>query len=96
MFELIYSIFFLVLIVEVVVFLFLTLPTPKGWKGKVVNFLNTNHSVQYVRKVHLGFCVIAALFLWDSLSNTSKFMDNKMQAKAGDSIAAGRPLFMKN
>lgn len=96
MFELIYSIFFLVLIAEVVIFLFLTLPTPKGWKGKVVNFLNTNHSVQYLRKVHLGFCVIAALFLWDSLSNTAKFKDNREQARAGDSIAACISLFIKN
>lgn len=96
MFELIYSIFFVVLIVEVVIFLFLTLPTPKGWKGIVVNFLNTNRSVQYLRKVHLGFCVIAALFLWDSLSNTAKFKDNKEQAKAGDSIAACKSLLIKN
>lgn len=89
MFELIYTIFFVVLIAEVLVFLFLTLPTPRGWKGTVVNFLNTNPSVQNIRRAHLGFCVIAALFLWDSISNSSKFYLSKEQAKAGDSLAAG-------
>lgn len=88
MFEIIYSIFFVVLVAEVLVFLFLTLPSPKGWKGSVVHFLNTNASVQYLRKAHLGFCLIAALFLWDSISNTSKFLSDKMSAKGGDSMAA--------
>ncbi len=88
MFDVIYSLFFVVLLAEVFVFLFLTLPTPKGWKGKVVNFLNTSSSVQYLRKAHLGFCLIAALFLWDSTSNTAKFLENKNLARGGDSIAA--------
>jgi hypothetical protein len=79
------------LVAEVLVFLFLTLPTPKGWKGVVVNFLNTNPKVQSLRKLHLGFCLIAALFLWDSLSNSSKFIEGKEQAKAGDSLASGTP-----
>jgi hypothetical protein len=71
-----------------VAFLFLTLPTPRGWKGKVVNFLNTNQSVQKIRKLHLGFCVMAALFLWESISNTERYRGDKMIAKAGDSLAA--------
>jgi hypothetical protein len=77
MFEIIYSLFFFVLVAEVLIFLFLTLPTPKGWKGKVVDFLNTNPSVQNIRKAHLGFCVVAGLFLWDSISISTKFLQNK-------------------
>jgi hypothetical protein len=92
MFEIIYSIFFAVLIAEVVVFLFLTLPTPRGWKGTVVTFLNTNHTVQTIRKAHLGFCVIAAFFLWDSMNSSTQFREIKEHAKAGDSLAAGTSL----
>jgi hypothetical protein len=73
MFEIIYSIFLVVLVAEVLVFLFLTLPTPRGWKGKVVQFLSTNPSVQTLRKAHLGFCLIAAFFLWDSMNSSKQF-----------------------
>jgi hypothetical protein len=73
MFEIIYSLFFVVLVAEVVAFLFLTLPTPRGWKATVINFLSTNHSVQTLRRVHLGFCGIAAFFLWDSINSAGKF-----------------------
>lgn len=88
MFEIIYNIFLIVLIAEVIVFLFLTLPSPKGWKAKVINFLNTSPSVQYIRKIHLGLCVITALFLWDSYSSAAKYRENKEVAKGGDSIAS--------
>jgi hypothetical protein len=94
MFEIIYSIFLVVLIAEVLIFLFLTLPTPRGWKGKVVNFLNTNAAVQTLRKVHLAFCLIAAFFLWDSMNSSKQFRESKDQAKAGDSLAAGTTLRM--
>jgi hypothetical protein len=95
MFELIYTAFLWVLVAEVVVFLFLTLPTPRGWKGVVVNFLNTNKSVQYLRKAHLGFCVIACLFLWESFNSGSKYTQEKQLAKGGDSIAAGNRYTIK-
>ena len=89
MFELIYTAFLWVLVAEVVVFLFLTLPTPRGWKGTVIGFLNTNKSVQYIRKAHLGFCIIACLFLWESLNSGAKYTGEKLSAKSGDSIASG-------
>ena len=96
MFEIIYSIFFVVLVAEVVLFLFLTLPTPRGWKGTVVNFLNTNTTVQTIRKAHLGFCLIAAFFLWDSTSSGNQFREIKEHAKTGDSLAACNPTAIQN
>jgi hypothetical protein len=96
MFEIIYSIFFVVLVAEVVVFLFLTLPTPRGWKGTVINFLNGNPTVQTIRKAHLGFCVIAAFFLWDSMNSGHKFREIKEHARAGDSLAAGTTISTKS
>ena len=95
MFELIYTAFLWVLVAEVVVFLFLTLPTPRGWKGTVISFLNTNKSVQHLRKAHLGFCIIACLFLWESLNSGAKYTGEKQLAKNGDSIASGIDLVIK-
>jgi hypothetical protein len=89
MFELIYSGFFLVLLAEVVLFMFLNLPTPKGWKSKIIKFLNTNKSVKTVMKVHLGLCVISGLFFIDCMNKETKYQEEKQQAKRGDSLASG-------
>ena len=90
MFDFIYTGFFLALVAEALLFAFLTLPTPRGWKGKVVNFLNTSKSVHALRKMHLMFCLIALIFLFQAYSNQEKFSHEKHEAKKGDSIAAGR------
>lgn len=67
MFEIIYTLFLFVLIIEVILFVFLNMPTPKGWKGKIAHFLHNNKTVQLMKKIHLAFCLIAVLFLLDSL-----------------------------
>ena len=89
MFDLIYSAFFLVLLLEVAIFLFLTLPTPRGWKGKVVGFLNTSKSVDTLKHLHMGFCIIALIFLYQAYNSQQKFIKEKHHAKEGDSFAAG-------
>jgi len=65
MFDLVYSVFFMILLLEVGLFLFMNLPTPKGWKGKIVKFLNTNKSIKTIMKVHLGCCLLSAIFFMD-------------------------------
>jgi hypothetical protein len=69
MLEFIYILFFWILVLEIVVFLFLNMPSPKGWKGPVIRFLTTNKTVKQLLKIHLGLCVVAAFFFWD-LMNT--------------------------
>lgn len=61
----IYAGFFWILVGEVVFFAILNLPTPKGSKGRIVNFLATNRIIGYVLLAHLGCCIIAAFFYWD-------------------------------
>jgi hypothetical protein len=89
MFELIYTGFFFILVIEVLLFLFLNLPTPKGWKGRTINFLSQNQSVRTLLKIHLGCCVLSALFFVDCMNRESKFQVDKDLAKLGDSFASG-------
>lgn len=63
MFEVAYTLFFFVFILEVAIFLFLNMPTPRGWKAVVIKFLNTNPKVKTILKAQIGFCVLAAFFL---------------------------------
>jgi hypothetical protein len=65
MIEAIYAIFFWILVLEVLVFMFLNMPTPRGWKAKVIKFLIHNKTLKTIMKIHLGCCFIAALFFYD-------------------------------
>lgn len=65
MIEAVYYVFFWILIFEVAVFCFLNLPTPRGWKGKIVNFLTTSKAMNMIMKIHLGCCFLAAIFYYD-------------------------------
>jgi energy-converting hydrogenase Eha subunit F len=83
-----------VLVLEVIIFVFLSLPTPKGWKAKITNFLNNNKSIKNIMKVHLGLCLIAGLFLFDCYNQGSKFKKDKKALKKKDSMASGKNLLM--
>ena len=81
MFEVAYSIFFFALVIEVVLFLFLNLPTPKGWKAVIMRFLNTNPKVRTMMRVHLGFCLLAGVFFVDSHNQEQRFRAEKQSVK---------------
>jgi hypothetical protein len=89
MFEVAYTLFFFALVLEVALFLFLNVPTPRGWKAVVVKFLNTNPTVKTILRVQIGFCVIAALFLVNCQSQERRFMAEKHEVRAKDSYASG-------
>lgn len=72
MIEFVYTIFFFILALEVAIFGFLNLPSPKGWKGAVVKFINTNQSIRKFLKVHLWLMMVAAFFLYDCFSSEEK------------------------
>lgn len=88
MFELVYTLFFFVLILEVVVFLFLNLPTPRGWKGVIIRFLNTNKHIRTLMRGHLGLCLIAAFFMYDCYRQEKKYNDEKQVLKGKGSFAS--------
>lgn len=94
MFELIYTGFFFLLVLEVILFLFLNLPTPKGWKGKIICFLNQNKSVKNIMRIHLGCCLIAGLFLVDCYQLGNKFKKDKKALKKKDSMASGKSILI--
>lgn len=71
------------------VFLFLNIPTPKGWKGKIVKFLHSNEQVKAIIKAQMGICLLAALFLVDSYRQESKLRLEKEAVRAKDSYASG-------
>ena len=80
MIEAVYLIFFWILVVEVVVFCFLSI-TPVKWKGKVVKVLTTSSIVKTLMKAHLGCCLLAALFYYDCYSTETRFQEEKHRLK---------------
>jgi hypothetical protein len=83
MIEFIYPVFFWILVIEVAIFSFLNLPSPKGWKGAVVKFINTNIYVKKFLKVHLWICLLALFFFYDSYTTEQKLGREKDRIKHG-------------
>lgn len=96
MFELAYSFFFVVLLFEVVVFLFLNLPTPHGWKAVIIKFLNTNKHVKSVMRLHLGCCLLAGFFYYDCYRQEAKYSLDKAEVRGRDSYAACKWFVIEN
>ena len=83
MIEFIYPVFFFFFVIEVAIFSFLNLPSPKGWKGAVVKFINTNIYVKKFLKVHLWICLLALFFFYDSYTTEQKLGREKDRIKHG-------------
>ena len=83
MIEFIYPVFFWILVIEVAIFSFLNLHSPKGWKGAVVKFINTNIYVKKFLKVHLWICLLALFFFYDSYTTEQKLGREKDRIKHG-------------
>lgn len=73
MIDAVYMLFLWALALESVVFILLNIPTPRGIKGKMVNFLSTNKIVGYLMYAHLVFCVLALFFYFDLSQEESFF-----------------------
>jgi hypothetical protein len=65
MINLAYIVFFYILIVEVIIFLLLTLPTPPGFKSKLVKAFMGSQLRSSLMWVHLALCALAGLFFLD-------------------------------
>lgn len=65
MLDLVYYFFFWVLAVEALVFVLLNIPTPRGFKGKLIDFLCTNTIVSYIMYGHIVLCILAVFFFFD-------------------------------
>ena len=65
MFELIFGVFFVLMIAEVSLFLFLNLPVPKRWKSAVFKMVANSASLKTFLKVQILLCVLAGLFYFE-------------------------------
>lgn len=81
MIEAVYVVFFWILVLEVIVFCFLNMPTPRGWKSKVIKVLTTSATVKTLMKIHLGCCLLAGLFFYDCYRTENMFQEEKHKLK---------------
>ena len=89
MFELVYTLFFWMMVLTIFFFCFLNLPTPKGWKGAVIKFLTTNTTVKNLLKLHLLLLVVACFFFLDLRSAENKFRADKIKVEGMGTAMAG-------
>ena len=65
MFELVYVVFFFLMLAEMLLFFFLNLPIFKAWKVGIFEQLVSSHKVHVILKVQLVLCLIIVLFFVD-------------------------------
>lgn len=76
-----YTIMMYILIVEVVAFLLLALPTPPKIKGKLVRAIINSKIMSKLLWVHLGLCIIAGIFFADLNTTENKYVIEKSRFK---------------
>lgn len=76
MIDAIYIGFFWILVLETLIFVFLNLPTPKGFKSKLLNLLSHSRIISWLMYTHLIFCLLA-LFFYTDLSQSEEFYNTE-------------------
>jgi hypothetical protein len=89
MLEAVYFIFFWFLILQALIFLFLNLPSPRGVKGKLINFISNHKHIGYVVYVHVAFCLLAGFFMMDLHQEETHFTQEKEQLRNAQMKAMG-------
>jgi hypothetical protein len=90
MFEIVYLVFYYIMIFEVAIFLFLTLPIPKGWKAAIFSRISNSTFIKSLIKIQIIICLIAVVFYFDSNSTERKFVTQKNKLLSDGSIGAGK------
>ncbi len=73
MYEMVYPVFFWILVFEVFVFCLLNMPTPRGWKGKMIYFLTNSKMIKSIVMCHLIIIFLAVFFYIDANSQEKHF-----------------------
>jgi len=89
MFEVVYSGFFLLMTLEVILFVFLNLPFPKEWKAVIFKRIADSPSLKTFLKIQLLLCVMAAIFYTDLSKQERKYTSQKNKLKIKNSMGAG-------
>jgi hypothetical protein len=88
MFEIIFGAFFVLMLCEVVLFLFLNLPFPKSWKSSIFRTVAENPSLKTFLKVQLLLCILAGLFYYEMSSQEKNYLSQKNKLKSKTSFGA--------
>ena len=89
MFDLIYLAFFLLMTVEIVLFLFLNLPFPKTWKSGIFEKFASSKVAKTAFKVQLILCILVLFFFVDLHRTESMYQKEKKKLKDKTSMGAG-------
>lgn len=89
MFDVIYATFFLLMIAEMVLFLFLNLPFPKAWKGGLFKSLSESPLTTKLFKIQLVLCLLIILFYVDLARTERMFLADKNKLKSRTNMGAG-------
>ena len=76
-----YIAFFWLLIFEVVLFLILSLPFPDTLRRKIVNTFTHTQMITFILRLHLGACILAAVFFVDLHQTENLFTEEKNRLK---------------
>jgi hypothetical protein len=63
--ELLYLVLVGAIIIQVLVFILLCIPSPPGFKGSIAEALSQSRKTQLILLSHLSFCLIAGLLYAD-------------------------------
>ncbi len=94
MFELIFGVFFVLMMAEVVLFLFLNLPVPKHWKSLIFKAVASSPSLKTFLKVQVLLCLMAGLFYYEMSLEERTFVTQKHKLRSKTSFGAGRAVKM--
>ena len=81
MIDAIYILFFWLLIFEVLVFLLLALPFPDSLRKIIVNLFTKTNVMTLLLRLHLGACILAALFFVDLYQTENVYTEEKERLK---------------
>ena len=81
MIDAIYILFFWLLIFEVILFLILALPFPDTLRRKIVNTFTKTSVMTFILRLHLGACILAALFFVDLYQTENMYTEEKNRLK---------------
>ena len=97
MINLAYLVFFYILLGEVVLFLLITLPTPAGFKSKIVRSFMGSNIRSSLMWVHLALCVLAGLFFLDLAQTEVNYVNEKdrLRSLGNGHVGTGKYFLMQ-
>lgn len=91
MIDLTYTIFGFILLFKVFLFLLLSIPTPKKFRGKLIGLLVGSKFMSTLLWIDVGLCILAGIFYGDLMSTESLYTAQKdlMRSKGDGHAGSG-------